>query len=111
MMKTFCIHTTIVVLLVSALSFRRTAAAVQPSSVIVSYRAPSSFVLHEPVLLMLMIENEMSEPIVFDLGYNRIASFVLTVTRPDGTVVRPPAPLPQNSGVLTAVVVDRVVAA
>jgi len=99
MVKTHSIHKTIVALLVLASSFRPTAATVQTPSVVVSYRAPSSFVVHEPVLVMFTIDNQMSEPISFDVGYNRIASFAVSVTRPDGTVVQPPAPLPKN-GVL-----------
>jgi hypothetical protein len=49
--------------------------------------------LHEPVLLNFAVENNLSQPVKFDLGQNRKASFSFTITQPDGQRVE----LPQYS--------------
>jgi hypothetical protein len=46
--------------------------------------------LHEPVVLVLKIENRTNQPVAFDLGLNRKANLQFTVTEPDGSVIRVP---------------------
>jgi hypothetical protein len=84
--------TTTVALMLLAPCLDRLAAG-QPPLVTVSYRGPARVVLHEPVLVELKIENFTNGAIHYDLGFNRTSSFFMTITHPDGTIVRasPPA--------------------
>src|SRR3981081_2289768 len=86
-------RTTILAVMLLASCFDRLAAAGQTPLVTVSYRGPTQLALHEPVLIEFNVQNFMNEAIRFDLGLNRTSSFFLTMTRPDGTIVRasPPA--------------------
>lgn len=49
--------------------------------------------LHEPVVLNFTVENNLPQPVKFDLGQNRKGGFTFTVTQPDGKRVE----LPQYS--------------
>jgi hypothetical protein len=46
--------------------------------------------LHEPVLVLLTIQNGSGQAIEIDLGLNRKANLEFTVTEPDGSVIRVP---------------------
>jgi hypothetical protein len=62
------------------------ARAAQPADVTVSYQAPASLVLHEPVLVELTIENRSAEPVQVDLGFNRRERFAITIKGPRGVI-------------------------
>lgn len=49
--------------------------------------------LHEPIVLNFTVENNLQQPVKFDLGQNRKGGFTFTVTQPDGKRVE----LPQYS--------------
>ena len=55
-------------------------------------------ILHEPVVVDFTIENGLSESLSFDLGHDRTGNFEFTITRPDGSVVRPPRLNPEGLG-------------
>jgi hypothetical protein len=72
-----------------ALAVASSSAGVAASGVVVSYRAPHSVVLHEPVIVEVQFSNQSAHSVRFDLGFNRQAGFTLRITSPDGTVHEP----------------------
>lgn len=58
--------------------------------VVVSYEAQSPVTLHEPIFIKLTINNGLNEGIKFNLGKNDKSNFSVTVTRPNGALVRVP---------------------
>lgn len=46
--------------------------------------------LHEPVILNFAVDNNLSQPVKFDLGRNRKGSFSFTIMQPDGKKVELP---------------------
>lgn len=69
-----------------AVGFSVTAVAAPPAALTISYRAPASLTLHEPVLVDFAVENASAEPVQFDLGDNRRALFVVKVEGPRGVL-------------------------
>jgi hypothetical protein len=57
---------------------------------VVSYEPESPVSLHEPIFVKLTIGNRLNEVIKFDLGKNDKSNFSVTVTRPNGSLVRVP---------------------
>lgn len=66
-----------------------TAGTAEASGAVVSYRAPSEVVLHEPVIVQVSFSNETADSIHIDLGFNRQTGFALQIKLPDGSVVAP----------------------
>jgi hypothetical protein len=59
------------------------------SPLAVTYTVPALLTLHEPVIVSARFQNFLREPIKFDLGWNRLLGFALTVKGPDGQIHRP----------------------
>jgi hypothetical protein len=66
--------------------------------VTISFSLPETTVsLHEPVYIQFSIENDLSEAVRFDLGYDGKHNFEFTVIEPNGSVVRTPPPAMPSS--------------
>jgi hypothetical protein len=76
------------------------------SSVKLSWQLEDSRItLHEPVLLKLKVENTGSVPTTLDLGWKSREGLLVTVIKPDGTIVKAPAfdPAGDESGAITRI--------
>ena len=82
---------------IAAQSFSPLAATTQDPLVSVAFDPPR-LVLHEPVLVDFRVENNLTEAIHVDLGWNRTDAFALSIQQPDGTIVQAPPPRPPMGG-------------
>jgi hypothetical protein len=68
------------------------------SAVAVSYLGRSSVGLHEPIVVEFRVDNQSAQGIRLDLGFNSTRSFIVSVTTPDGRIVRTPTIPELNRG-------------
>lgn len=74
--------------------------------IVVSYVAAPKFTLHEPVVVQFSIKNRLNEPISLDLGHNRKTSFLITVLKPNGSIVRVPELSSEGLGAIGRISLD-----
>lgn len=69
-------------------------------AIVLSYAAPSSVVLHQPIVVQFMVQNGTSESVRLNLGLGATRNFVVRIVRPDGVVVDAPSVPPLKEGPL-----------
>lgn len=74
--------------------------------VMVSYGVSSPLTLHEPVIVEVSIENSLNEAIRFDLGHNRKSNFLISLTLPDGSILKVPPLSDEGMGLLGRISLD-----
>ncbi len=63
----------------------------QPAEVKISYSlAAPKITLHEPVMIVFQVTNNLDEPVNLDLGQDRKAGFEFSLTKPDGVKMQLP---------------------
>lgn len=84
----------------AALAALDTLSAQSAATVRVTFTAPESISLGEPLIVIFRIENQSDRPVGFDVGEDRITRFSLSVAPPDGRsftyVPRPLSAVPET---------------
>jgi hypothetical protein len=84
-----------------------TALSQTQEGVVVSYAmSPPIITLHEPIVVELSIMNDLNEQIRFDLGKNHKSKLLVTVKKPDGSLVRVPALSEEGLGTIGRLSLD-----